>query len=91
MTPTNLIFWENGQGAIANQLRSAGAQCAAKFKLPPNLIVVVLPEGGNDIYTAVKQYVLSLISKICKLIDISASATSRCALLAILMIGSQLA
>lgn len=59
MTPTNLIFWENGQGAIANQLRSAGAQCAAKFKLPPNLIVVVLPEGGNDIYTAVKQYVLS--------------------------------
>jgi eukaryotic translation initiation factor 2C len=56
MTPTNLIFWENGQGAIANQLRSAGAQCAAKFKLPPNLIVVVLPEGGNDIYTAVKHF-----------------------------------
>lgn len=39
------------------QLRSAGATCAAKTGGPPNLIVVVLPDGGDDIYTAVKQYV----------------------------------
>lgn len=35
-------------------------ECAQKKGSPPALIVVVLPEGGNDIYTAVKQYVLSL-------------------------------
>jgi eukaryotic translation initiation factor 2C len=39
------------------QLRKAGAECAARSKGGPNLIVVVLPDGGNDIYTAVKQYV----------------------------------
>jgi hypothetical protein len=27
------------------------------MKRGPNIIVVILPEGGNDIYTAVKQYV----------------------------------
>jgi hypothetical protein len=31
--------------------------CAQKYKGPPELICVILPEGGNDIYTAVKQYV----------------------------------
>lgn len=41
------------------QLHRAGAECAAKSKGGPNLIVVVLPDGGNDIYTAVKQYVPS--------------------------------
>jgi len=54
---TPFISWENGQGKIADQLRAAGAKCAAKYNAGPNLIVVILPEGGNDIYTAVKQYV----------------------------------
>jgi len=53
---TPFITWENGQGRIADQLRAAGAACAAKMKAGPNLVVVILPEGGNDIYTAVKQY-----------------------------------
>jgi hypothetical protein len=54
---TPFVFWENGQGRIADQLRAAGSACAAATKAGPNLIVVILPEGGNDIYTAVKQYV----------------------------------
>ncbi|KAF8806120.1 argonaute-like protein [Phlegmacium glaucopus] len=51
-----LIFWENGQGNITDQLRKAGKACVDQKKSPPNLIVVVLPEGGNDIYTAVKHF-----------------------------------
>ena len=34
-------------------------ECAQKKGSPPTLIVVILPEGGNDIYTAVKQCVFS--------------------------------
>ncbi|KAF5387029.1 hypothetical protein D9615_002113 [Tricholomella constricta] len=51
-----LVKWENGQGRIAQQLRNAGMECVARTKGPPNLIVVVLPDGGNDIYTAVKHF-----------------------------------
>lgn len=68
-----LIFWENGQGNIADvwaffwfetlltllsfpqQLKKAGKACVDQKGNPPTLIVVVLPEGGNDIYTAVKK------------------------------------
>ncbi|KAJ7754236.1 argonaute-like protein [Mycena maculata] len=56
MSPTPFIFWENGQGRIADQLKAAGAACAAKMKAGPNLMVVILPEGGNDIYTSVKHF-----------------------------------
>jgi len=48
--------YENGQGRIADQLRAAGRDCFNKHKQPPKLVVVVLPEGGNDIYTAVKHF-----------------------------------
>jgi len=51
-----LIFWENGQGVISDQLKKAGKACVDKKGSPPNLIVVVLPEGGNDIYAAVKNF-----------------------------------
>lgn len=51
-----MLFWENGQGRIADQLRAAGAACAKKHKAGPNLMVVILPEGGNDIYTSVKHF-----------------------------------
>lgn len=37
------------------QLRNAGMECKQKTGNLPNLIVVILPEGGNDIYSAVKQ------------------------------------
>ena len=72
-----LIFWENGQGNIADvwffswnadvtllsfpqQLKKAGKACVDQKGSPPNLIVVVLPEGGNDIYTAVKKCAIYL-------------------------------
>ncbi|KAH9179683.1 argonaute-like protein [Lactarius sanguifluus] len=51
-----LIKWESGQGNIGQQLRAAGGECQRRTKNLPNLIVVVLPEGGNDIYTAVKHF-----------------------------------
>ncbi|KAG6909899.1 hypothetical protein DXG01_014713 [Tephrocybe rancida] len=57
-----LIKWENPHGRVADQLRAAGAGVAQKAtserRRPggPNLIVVVLPDGGNEIYTAVKHF-----------------------------------
>jgi len=53
---TPIIKWENGQGNIGQQLRNAGAECAARSGGGPNMIVVVLPDGGDDIYTAVKHF-----------------------------------
>jgi hypothetical protein len=40
------------------QLRNLGMQCRQKHGGMPNLILVILPEGANDIYTAVKQCVI---------------------------------
>ncbi|KAF8266859.1 argonaute-like protein [Lactarius quietus] len=51
-----LIKWESGQGNIGQQLRAAGAECQRRAKILPSLIVVVLPDGGNDIYSAVKYF-----------------------------------
>lgn len=46
----------NGQANIRDQLKQLGLQCIrANNGTPPTLFVVVLPENGNDIYTAVKQ------------------------------------
>ncbi|KAJ4494682.1 argonaute-like protein [Lentinula edodes] len=56
MTPTPFVVWYSGQGDIASQLRASGKLVYDQFKAPPNLIVVVLPEGGNEIYTAVKHF-----------------------------------
>ncbi|KAF7351067.1 Argonaute-like protein [Mycena sanguinolenta] len=56
LAPTHFITWQNGQGRIGDQLRAAGAECAQKMGKGPQLIVVILPEGGNDIYTSVKHF-----------------------------------
>lgn len=37
------------------QLRAVGLEYSSKRKLLPTLIVAVLPDGGTDIYTAIKQ------------------------------------
>ena len=37
------------------QIRAAGGECAKAKGGPPNLVVVILPDGGDDIYKAVKQ------------------------------------
>jgi eukaryotic translation initiation factor 2C len=62
ISPTNIVRYVNGQGNIRDQLRSVGSECIAKHQHPPNLYVVVLPEGGNEVYTAVKQCVTPLFS-----------------------------
>ncbi|KAF7342176.1 Protein argonaute-2 [Mycena venus] len=59
MTITNarpIIQRINGQSKIAPQLQAAGATCYAEYKVAPTLFVVILPEGGNDIYTMVKHW-----------------------------------
>ncbi|KAG6866468.1 hypothetical protein C0991_003986 [Blastosporella zonata] len=57
---TPVIMWPNPQGRIEDQLRAAGMAVRDRpgntSKSPPNLMVVVLPEGGNDIYTSVKHF-----------------------------------
>ena len=58
IAPTRSIFWESSQGNIGEQLNKAGRSMHEAGEKVPNLLVVVLPEGGNDIYTAVKQCVL---------------------------------
>lgn len=55
--PTNYVTWANGQGDIVAQLKAAGVKLYKETGSAPQLFVVILPEGGNDIYTAVKQYV----------------------------------
>ncbi|KAJ7127554.1 argonaute-like protein [Mycena crocata] len=48
----------NGQSNISKELQAAGAACVEKNKVKsPSLFVVILPEGGNHLYTIVKQYV----------------------------------
>ncbi|KAF8958525.1 argonaute-like protein [Flammula alnicola] len=61
-----LIFWENGSGNIGEHLKKAGKACVDAGKGPPNLIVVVLPEGGNQIYTAVKQCAMGVATQCLK-------------------------
>ncbi|KAF8963810.1 argonaute-like protein [Flammula alnicola] len=55
-TKDPLVKYQNGQGNIEEQLKGAGGECMQKLGGLPSLIVVVLPEGGNDIYTAVKHF-----------------------------------
>ncbi|KAI0005035.1 argonaute-like protein [Russula compacta] len=51
-----LIKWESGQGNIGQQLRAAGSECQRRSGSLPTLIVVILPDGGNDIYSAIKHF-----------------------------------
>ncbi|KAG6869248.1 hypothetical protein C0993_000001 [Termitomyces sp. T159_Od127] len=55
-----IVRWENGHGNTEHQLRAAGNAVRERpgnvKKVLPNLIVVILPEGGNDIYTSVKHF-----------------------------------
>lgn len=50
------IAQENGQGNISENLEEAGRKCKERTGYPPTLVVVILPEGGNDIYNAVKHW-----------------------------------
>jgi len=56
MEKTQITRYFNGQGRVRELLRSVGAECITKYGAPPSLFVVVLPEGGNEIYTEVKHF-----------------------------------
>ncbi|KAF8145988.1 argonaute-like protein [Mycena galopus ATCC 62051] len=56
VNPQPVLRRMNGQSKISQQLQAAGAECFAQTKAPPTLFVVILPEGGNDIYTLVKHW-----------------------------------
>ncbi|KAF8635579.1 hypothetical protein AX15_000229 [Amanita polypyramis BW_CC] len=51
-----IIKWENGQGDIGTQISAAGSECVRKKGGPPTLVVVILPDNGDDIYKAVKHF-----------------------------------
>ncbi|KAH9992241.1 argonaute-like protein [Russula compacta] len=51
-----VVKWESGQGNVGHQLRAACDECQQITKAPPTLIAVILPDGGTDIYTAVKHF-----------------------------------
>ncbi|TFY72934.1 hypothetical protein EVG20_g92 [Dentipellis fragilis] len=61
------VTWESAQGDISQQLRNAGLTCRNKTNALPTVIVVILPEGGNDIYNEVKHFG-----------DISAGVVTQC-------------
>jgi len=51
-----VIRWESGHGDINKQLLAAGAAAQQQTKVGPTIIVVILPDNGNEIYTAVKHF-----------------------------------
>ncbi|KAF7366306.1 Protein argonaute-2 [Mycena sanguinolenta] len=46
----------NPQSKIPDQLQLAGTACYQQYGVAPTLFTVILPEGGNDIYTIVKHW-----------------------------------
>ena len=41
----------------SQHVKQIGTACREKYKQVPSLVVAILPEGGGDVYAAVKQYV----------------------------------
>ncbi|KAK0206676.1 argonaute-like protein [Desarmillaria ectypa] len=54
--PPAVTIWQNGQGTVQGQLQNAGMRCKQAVGSFPSLIVVILPEHGDNIYTAVKHF-----------------------------------
>jgi eukaryotic translation initiation factor 2C len=50
------ITWENPHANVIEVMKAAGRNCIARYKEPPALIVVILPEDGNRIWQAVKHF-----------------------------------
>jgi eukaryotic translation initiation factor 2C len=51
-----LIKRQHAQGNIEQQLKDAGTECLRRLGGLPSLMVVILPDGGGNIYTAVKHF-----------------------------------
>lgn len=62
MEKTQFYRWANGQSKISDQMTTLVKQCYHAKKVTPRVIVVILPEGAHDIYTAVKQCVILSLS-----------------------------
>jgi len=58
---TDLVRYHSGQGRIRETPKNVAYECISKHGGPPNLFVVILPEGGTEIYTEVKQCVFKYI------------------------------
>ncbi|KAF9464018.1 argonaute-like protein [Collybia nuda] len=54
--PTPYVKYENGQGDIFKHFRDAGNEIRTTKGEIPNLMFVVLPEHGGEIYTKVKHF-----------------------------------
>lgn len=52
--PTRVVRYGTGHTKIREFLKNAGMECVRDMQGPPQLYVVILPEGGNEIYTEVK-------------------------------------
>lgn len=55
MEPTTFVRYASPQARVREVLRKLGGEIYNQAKRPPALFVVILPEGGNEIYTEVKQ------------------------------------
>lgn len=51
-----MLFSYNPQSNISESLTTAGMSCRTQKGGVPSFIVVILPEGGNEIYTKVKHF-----------------------------------
>ncbi|KAF5364873.1 hypothetical protein D9757_013044 [Collybiopsis confluens] len=51
-----IIEYASGQNNVHSVLRAAGGKCAKKHNKGPDMLLVILPEGGNDLYRAVKHF-----------------------------------
>ncbi|KAJ2912725.1 hypothetical protein MD484_g7689, partial [Candolleomyces efflorescens] len=51
-----LIRYENGNGDVVAQLRTAGKMVFDRTRAGPSLFVVVLPDMGDEIYSSVKHF-----------------------------------
>ncbi|KAL1743740.1 Piwi domain-containing protein [Schizophyllum fasciatum] len=54
--PAHVVHDVNGQASISQQLDEAGMACKQRTNALPSLVIVILPENGNDIYNEVKHW-----------------------------------
>lgn len=56
LAPNPEISWGNPRGSIMKQLKDAGKAVVDKYKEAPALLVVILPEQGDEIWREVKHF-----------------------------------
>lgn len=61
MDPTSYVKYASPQSRVREVLRKLGGEIYSRTKRSPAIFIVILPEGGNEIYTEVKQCVFFLL------------------------------